>query len=193
MNAIASSIILLYNALLVSKSVAGFSTTQGCRPLVALMATAAEESSSSSSSSASESTCFWINLVPDNDASPVRKTVLEAAAKENPVRPTEGSVVTIEYTGSLWMDADGIGNSIPSWDTQATVDCWLSNQQGLSEALLGPFETHSVNGGTLLDESLFTESFVTDTLGVFADKKILCKNMSFRNLNFIPMRLSPYY
>jgi FKBP-type peptidyl-prolyl cis-trans isomerase len=166
---------------LLSKNVAGFMTQQqqlssysdqpnrNCRRSVS--------TSMATSKSAAGELQSWENLVPEKkNASPVWKTVLRAASSEAPVKtPEEGSVVTIEYTGSLWMDADddGFGSSITSWDTAAVLECWLSEQQGLFEILSGPFEEKSVDGSTLLDEEIFTEAFVAETLGV--DNKIRCK------------------
>ena len=114
----------------------------------------------------------WENLLPEIPAAPVRKAVLEAAAADAAETPSKGSTVTIEYSGSLWMDPDSIGCSIPSWDTNAVLKCWLAEQQGLDE-LVGPFEEHSVDGSKLLDEERFTEAFVGESLGV--DNKIRCK------------------
>ena len=130
------------------------------------------------SKSAAAEALSWENLVPEkNNASPVRKTILRtpASTSSETATPEEGTVVTIEYTGSLWMnDGDeGFGNSIASWDTEAVLECWLSEQQGLSEILSGPFREKSVDGSTLLDEEIFTEAFVAETLGV--DNKIRCK------------------
>ena len=124
--------------------------------------------SMASSSTVSE----WENLLPDVAAAPVRKSILEGATDGE--IPTKGSTVTIEYSGSLWMKADdGIGCSIASWDTDAVVDCWLSEQQGLLEILEGPFREHGIDGSKLLDENYFTEALVGETLGV--DNKIKCK------------------
>jgi len=122
----------------------------------------------------------WINLVPENSAAPVRKTILEAATATTTTpnkRPEKGSIVTIESSGRLCLDPhadnDGTNISIPSWNTQTVLDCWLTEQQGLYEILAGPFKEHSVTGATLLDEAIFTEVFVAETLGI--DNKIQCK------------------
>ena len=92
------------------------------------------------SSASTASTSEWENLLPDVVAAPVRKSIVEVAAADGEI-PTKGSTVTIEYSGSLWMkaDDDGMGCSIGSWDTEAVLDCWLSEQQGLVEILEGPF------------------------------------------------------
>ena len=71
------------------------------------------------------------------------------------------------------MDDDDCGNSFCSWNTDALLECWLTEQQGLYEILSDPFQQHSVSGETLLDEELFTEEFVAETLGV--DNKIRYK------------------
>lgn len=113
----------------------------------------------------------WESLLPDVSAAPVLKSVLESA---NGDTPAKGSTVTIEYSGSLWMKADDdMGCSIASWDTDALIDCWLSEQQGLLEILETPFREHAIDGSKLLDENYFTEGLVGETLGV--DNKIKCK------------------
>ena len=148
--------------LLLSNRVTAFTTTTKHQRL----------SSSTPLKATAENVNTWINLVPDNDAAPVQKMLLEAATDSE--KPAKGSAVTIEYTASLWMNSDdALGCSIPAWDTNAVIDCWLSEQQGLSDILAGPFEEFSVDGSKLLDETIFTEGFVADELGV--DNKIRCK------------------
>lgn len=116
----------------------------------------------------------WENLLPENADAPVRKQILEPSASGKPT-PKKGLTVEIEYSGSLWMEADdGFGISIPSWSKETVLEYWLSEQQGLCEDLSGPFEEHSVDGSALLDEELFTEAYVAETLGLAASK-IKCK------------------
>jgi hypothetical protein len=108
---------------------------------------------------------------------PVIKRVLQPADSDSET-PQPGSTVAIAYSGSLWMDTSddenfGRGCGIASWDTETVLDCWLKEQQGLFEPLQGPFAEHSVDGAMLLDEELFTEEFVSNTLGV--SNKIQCK------------------
>eukprot|EP00533_Pseudo-nitzschia_delicatissima_P001467 CAMPEP_0116091514 /NCGR_PEP_ID=MMETSP0327-20121206/7545_1 /TAXON_ID=44447 /ORGANISM="Pseudo-nitzschia delicatissima, Strain B596" /LENGTH=294 /DNA_ID=CAMNT_0003582869 /DNA_START=26 /DNA_END=913 /DNA_ORIENTATION=- len=155
---------------LFSKSVTSFTTTQNGLPWPTTRLYA-----SSSTTTTTTTTTTWENLVPDNDAAPVLKSILEKAATDaETTTPSKGETVTIEYSASLWMNPDeDMGCSIPSWDTNAVLECWLSEQQGLSEILAQPFEEYSIDGSKLLDEELFTETFVAETLGV--DNKIRCK------------------
>jgi len=120
---------------------------------------------------------IWTNLVPDDDNAPVRKRILEKATttttedKDPSTIPTPGSTVRIEYVGSLVLtEKDG---GMPSWTTNDVLECWLKEQQGLYDVLADPFIEHSVDGSTLLDEDVFTEDYVSNTLGVA--NKIQCK------------------
>ena len=119
---------------------------------------------------------IWTNLVPDDDNEPVRKRILTKAeaTAEAAVLPTSGSTVRIKYDGSLVLAStdDGSGG-MPAWTTNDVLECWLKEQQGLYDVLADPFREHSVDGSTLLDEDIFTEAYVSNTLGVA--NKIQCK------------------
>lgn len=107
----------------------------------------------------------WTNLVPDDESAPVRKTILEPSSDS--ANPQSGDRVEIEYTGRLLLTADDDDDiSIRAWSTHNVLECWLKEQQGLYDALAGPFTDHSVDGSLLLDEDAFTEDYVKDTLGV---------------------------
>ena len=134
--------------------------------------------SSSSSLGMGEIGSAWETIVKkDNEGNEngiAFKTVLKASEDAAAASPSQGSKVTIKYSGSLWMTNSDennapplpVGCSIDSWDTEAVLECWLCHQQGLYDVLSGPFREHSVSGATLLDEAVFDEDFVTTTLGV---------------------------
>jgi hypothetical protein len=131
-----------------------------------------KSSSSSSASSSSSSSSTPSTTKDDNSTEP---TAL--------LKP--GSTVRIEYVGRLVMDNDNDDNididnmgGISSWTTQDVLQCWLKEQQGLYELLANSFIEHNINGSILLNENIFTEQYVSDTLDSGNNKllsKIQCK------------------
>lgn len=118
------------------------------------------------SSSADE----WVNLLEDNHGNdpkistcPVKKLVLKEGQGDV---PTLGSKVDIEYVGTF-------GSSQINWTVEDVVECWLKNQQGLYNILAQPFRENEIDGKILMNEDLFNEAYVSETLGV--ENKILCK------------------
>lgn len=107
----------------------------------------------------------WIDLVEGYDAgaSPVRKIILEEGSGDT---PSPGANVAIEYVGT-------IGKSQAAWSVNDVVECWLKNQQGLYDVLAEPFKENGVDGKMLFDDSVFEESYISNTLGV--SNKIQCK------------------
>jgi FKBP-type peptidyl-prolyl cis-trans isomerases 1 len=80
--------------------------------------------------------------------------------------PKVGSTVEIQYVGTL-------GSSPMNWGVEDVVECWLKNQQGLYDKLSQPFRDNSIDGDFLMNEDVFNEAFVAETLGL--ENKILCK------------------
>mmetsp|Transcript_4735 Transcript_4735/g.6127 ORF Transcript_4735/g.6127 Transcript_4735/m.6127 type:complete len:251 (-) Transcript_4735:112-864(-) len=108
----------------------------------------------------------WQPLIEEidsiSDQSPVKKMILQEGT--GPL-PSKGSKVEISYVGKL-------GASQDEWSVEDVLQSWLQNQQGLFEILSEPFREMNVNGKILMEESVFTEEFVTK-LGV--SNKIQCK------------------
>jgi hypothetical protein len=147
-----------------------------------------EKKTSSSSSS------LLSTITKDDD------TNSTAAASASLLKP--GSIVRIEYVGRLVMDnnndddddkdndkdndnennscggSGGMGG-ISSWTTQDVLECWLKEQQGLYELLADSFQEHNITGSILLDETIFTEQYVSDITSLLDDgaglSKIQCK------------------
>lgn len=110
----------------------------------------------------------WVSLI-DHDGvfeaskMPVKKLVIEKGMGEI---PKVGSTVEIQYVGTL-------GSSPMDWGVEDVVECWLKNQQGLYDKLSQPFRDNSIDGGFLMNEDVFNEAYVAETLGL--ENKILCK------------------
>ena len=112
-----------------------------------------------------------------------------AATSASLLKP--GSTVRIEYVGRLVMDNDndndndnennscgsgsGSMGGISSWTTQDVLECWLKEQQGLYELLADSFQEHNINGSILLDETIFTEQYVSELSNTTILSKIQCK------------------
>ena len=106
-----------------------------------------------------------------------------------------GSTVRIEYVGRLVMENDNDNDSdndnennscgsgsdsgsmggISSWTTQDVLECWLKEQQGLYELLANSFQEHNITGSILLDETIFTEQYVSELSNTAILSKIQCK------------------
>ena len=109
------------------------------------------------------------------------------AASASLLKP--GSIVRIEYVGRLVMDNDndndnennsfvsgsGSMGGISSWTTQDVLECWLKEQQGLYELLANSFQEHNITGSILLDETIFTEQYVSELSNTTILSKIQCK------------------
>lgn len=120
--------------------------------------------SSLSSSSVSEGE--WKSLIDDDsNKNIVKKLTLEEGL--GPI-PHVGSNVEIKYVGKL-------GASQAEWSVEDVIESWLQEQQGLYEILEEPFRKMNVDGKILMDESKFTEEFVTNDLGASNMSKIQCK------------------
>lgn len=124
------------------------------------------------SSADTENEIPWTNLVSDDDSAPVRKTILDIAHTDDG-SPQPGTTATIKYVGRLVLASGDTSNgnvndgvSIASWTTHDVLECWLKEQQGLYELLADAFQKHSVDGAALLDETLFTEDYLLDELGL---------------------------
>jgi FKBP-type peptidyl-prolyl cis-trans isomerase len=102
------------------------------------------------------------NIIVEKDEA-VKKLILEEGSGDI---PSQGSNVEIEYVGKL-------GNSQEGWSVDDVIECWLQSLQGLSDVLETPFREMNVDGKMLMDESIFTEEFVSNDLGVA--NKIQCK------------------
>ena len=108
----------------------------------------------------------WISLLSDKDDFSVKKRTL---VEGDGVIPGEGDLVEINYVGTL------VGDAPLDWTVDNVVDCWLSHQQGLQE-LIPIFKEEGIDGKQLLDDTYFTEDFISTTLGV--DNKIRCKKLA---------------
>lgn len=105
----------------------------------------------------------WINLVEDKD-NVVKKLIIEPGTEGS--IPQQGSQVEISYVGTL-------GGSQSEWSVDDVIECWLQYQQGLNDILEQPFREKNIDGTVLMDDSTFTEEFVTNELGV--SNKMQCK------------------
>jgi hypothetical protein len=114
-----------------------------------------------------DGTC-WVSLIEQDgvvgtSTIPVKKIVLEKGKGDIPML---GSTVEIEYIGTL-------GSSQMDWSVEDVVECWLKSQQGLYDILAQPFRDNNIDGKVLMNEDVFNEAYVAETLGI--ENKILCK------------------
>lgn len=138
----AASILLIpsfNDALLIPSLVSGVTSARGCRNIHHRNAIFHASQNSD-----------WISLTDD---SAVQKRILKEGSGE---RAKTGNVVEIDYVGTLG-EID--------WDVQGVVDCWLMSQQGL-DGLQDGFRNANIDAKKLLDDSFFTESFLSEALGV---------------------------
>ena len=109
----------------------------------------------------------WISLLSNNDDFSVKKRILVEG--DGATIPCNGDIVEIDYVGTL------VGDAPLDWTVDNVVDCWLTHQQGLQE-LIPTFQKEGIDGKQLLDDTYFTEDFISTTLGV--DNKIRCKKLA---------------
>ena len=118
------------------------------------------------SSLSSTSQGEWQSLIENgNNKNIVKKLILEKGS--GPV-PSEGSNVEIKYVGKL-------GASQTEWCVEDVIECWLQHQQGLNDILEEPFRAMNIDGKILMDDTKFTEEFVTNDLGVPNISRMQCK------------------
>lgn len=109
----------------------------------------------------------WIDISDVEDGGVLKKTI-ESAASDAGSSYESGTKVIISYRGTI---ADA------SWNPAEVVNCWLSEQQGFGDDndLATKFQELEIDESRLIDADFFTESFVTEQLGI--DKKIACKKL----------------
>ena len=112
----------------------------------------------------------WTNLTDDGA---VKIRTLNPSTIADAASPSPGDQVSVDYVGTL---------AERSWSAQDVVDAWLSEQQGLDALAPKLFVEFDIDGEKLMDDTFFTEQFVTTALAV--DNKIKCKKlcMAARNL-----------
>jgi len=112
----------------------------------------------------------WTHLTDDGG---VKMRTLKSSAIADATSPKAGDQVSVDYVGTL---------APRDWSAQDVVDAWLSQQQGLDALAPKLFVEFGIDEIKLMDESFFTEQFVTTALAV--DNKIKCKKlcMAARNL-----------
>lgn len=110
----------------------------------------------------------WSNILNDFDEESGTSPVLKKVIKEGDGQiPSDGSIVEIEYVGSLGKSQQEV------WNVDDVIECWLKNQQGLYDILAETMREKNVDGSVLFDEEKFTEEYVAMELGV--ENKIQCK------------------
>lgn len=106
----------------------------------------------------------------------VRKRILQEGIGDPPLPQSTNCQVSIDYSGRLASLHDGT----EYWTPQDVIECWLSEQQGLLpfvDTLKDAFLEHDIDSTKLMDtEHVFTEDFVTNTLGI-SNNKIACKKL----------------
>mmetsp|Transcript_20700 Transcript_20700/g.59354 ORF Transcript_20700/g.59354 Transcript_20700/m.59354 type:complete len:251 (-) Transcript_20700:46-798(-) len=112
----------------------------------------------------------WTNLTEDGA---VKIRTVSPTPDADAPSPTSGEQVSVDYVGTVAPRA---------WSAQDVVDAWLSEQQGLDALAPKLFIEFGIDGDKLVDDTFFTEQFVTTALAV--DNKIKCKKlcMAARNI-----------
>lgn len=119
---------------------------------------------------ADENADEWTDLTEDGA---VKIRTLTSSPNDDAASPSPGDQVSVDYVGTL-AERD--------WSAQDVVEAWLTEQQGLDALAPKLFVEFGIDGDKLMDESFFTEQFVTTALAV--DNKIKCKKLcnAARNL-----------
>ena len=119
---------------------------------------------------ADENADEWRSLTDDGA---VKIRTLTPSPNADAASPSPGDQVSVDYVGTL-AERD--------WSAQDVVEAWLTEQQGLDALAPKLFVEFGIDGDKLMDESFFTEQFVTTALAV--DNKIKCKKLcnAARNL-----------
>lgn len=106
----------------------------------------------------------WTSLVEDHSTnSPVRKQIIDQGSGD---LAAKGATVEIEYTGTLYGEAD--------WTSQDVASCWLSQLQGLDH-LSQQFLDNDINAAKLMDDTFFTEEYCMNQLEI--NNKIQAKKL----------------